>query len=146
VLDFKHKIVYTNSIRSKMKKTVIKKANAVDRKTKFYTFSQNNSGGSFDYDEKRGIGEVVIVESTSYQEANGIAERIGLYFDGVDGGQDCECCGDRWTSVWDESYGADVPSYYSTPLSKLEDSWFDKRIFVHNLDGSIVKYEIKKKR
>ena len=49
--------------------------------TKFYTFSQNNSGGSFVTDSIRGIGEYVIIEALNSNDANDRAERIGLYFE-----------------------------------------------------------------
>jgi hypothetical protein len=36
-----------------------------------------------------------MAESTS--EANTLAEKFArVYFDGVDSGDDCPCCGDRW--------------------------------------------------
>ena len=63
-------------------------------KMKFYEFSQNNSGGYFDVDEK--ICHRLFIEAESEGEAIKKAEIIGVYFDGVDNGMDCECCGDRW--------------------------------------------------
>lgn len=75
----------------------------------FYTFRQNNSGGSFDRDDYVDI--YVIIEASSADKANSIAQSIGIYFDGVDKGQDCECCGDRWYSV-SENDGTDIPEIY----------------------------------
>jgi len=63
---------------------------------RFFEFSQNNSGGRFEIDEAKGIGSSVYIEARTANEANEKAERIGIYFDGVDEGRDCECCGDRW--------------------------------------------------
>ena len=82
---------------------------------KFYRFHQNNSGGYFD-------GPVnVIVEARSGSEANQIAQdRAGIYFDGVEKGFDCECCGDRWYPCWDEEKGDDVPSEYGVPLDESD--------------------------
>lgn len=104
--------------------------------TKFYHFSQNNSGGSFDFDEVAGITHNVIVEATDYQHANMLAERIGLYFDGEG---DCPCCGDRWYSQWDGKDGADVPSIYGEPVESQVSSiaWMPagKETVVHYLDG-----------
>lgn len=57
----------------------------------FYTFNQNNSGGYF-----KPPAQYVIVEASSAKEANQIAEDNGLYFNGVENGIDCHCCGDRW--------------------------------------------------
>lgn len=62
----------------------------------FYTFNQNNSGGGFDFDAKRGISRYVIISADSTEDAIKRAEKIGLYFNGVESGDDCECCGDRW--------------------------------------------------
>ena len=31
-----------------------------------------------------------------------LAEDIGLYFDGVEQGMDCSCCGDRWYRAWED--------------------------------------------
>lgn len=74
----------------------------------YFHFCQNNSGGSFDVDER--VAEHVIIEANSADHANEIAEGIGIYFNGVDDGQDCECCGDRWYSVWGKGY--DEPLIY----------------------------------
>jgi hypothetical protein len=104
--------------------------------TKFYHFSQNNSGGSFTFDEAAGITHNVIVEATDYQHANMLAERIGLYFDG-DG--DCPCCGDRWYSQSSYSDGYDVPSIYGEPVSTGVNTvaWMPlgKETVVHYLGG-----------
>lgn len=62
--------------------------------TKFYEFSQNNSGGSFDVDSK--LCHRLFIEATSVDEAVSKAENLGCYWNGVDNGMDCECCGDRW--------------------------------------------------
>jgi hypothetical protein len=76
----------------------------------FFSFNQNNSGGSF-------IGpHVVIVEAETADEANEIAvAKAGVYFDGAG---DCECCGRRWSETWDD--GADVPSNYGDPVEASE--------------------------
>jgi len=74
----------------------------------FFTYNQNNSGGGFAYDEKRGISHYVIIEADDAVEANDKAEGIGLYFDG-DG--DCPCCGDRWCAS-DKTDGTEFPSVY----------------------------------
>lgn len=63
----------------------------------FYEFSQNNSGGRFYYDKD--LGENVIVEAASAQEANAKAESLGIYFDGSG---DCPCCGRRWYEKWND--------------------------------------------
>lgn len=79
--------------------------------TKFYTFRQNNSGGSFDHFPEDGIGVAVIVEAQNFSQALDRAERIGLYFNGCDTGRDCSCCGDRWSEPWSED-GTERPEIY----------------------------------
>ena len=66
--------------------------------TKFYIFDQNNSGGYWD----KVLGYVVIIEAETPEKANEKAEEIGIYFDGVETGEDCPCCGDRWCRVEDD--------------------------------------------
>jgi hypothetical protein len=62
----------------------------------WWRYGQNNSGGVFD---KEG-GDSTYIRATSASQANDIAENNGIYFDGVDDGVDCPCCGDRWSSAW----------------------------------------------
>jgi hypothetical protein len=76
----------------------------------FYTFGQNNSGGKFHIDEQ--VAHYVIIEANSAKEANQIAESMSIYFDGVQDGRDCDCCGDRWYPQWDER-GDDEPLIYN---------------------------------
>lgn len=64
--------------------------------TSFYEFRQNNSGGGFDVDNK--LCERMFIEAGSYEQAEEIAESFGVYYDGVEKGIDCDCCGDRWRS------------------------------------------------
>jgi len=57
-----------------------------------FVYRQNNSEGRF-------VGpETVEVIADTPEQANELAIVQGVYFDGVDKGLDCECCGDRWTS------------------------------------------------
>ena len=69
----------------------------------FYTYIQNNSGGSFKITKK--IKHYVIIEADSAKEADEKAESIGLYFDGVKKGIDCPCCGDRWHEAYSLGVG-----------------------------------------
>ena len=82
--------------------------------TKFYTFRQNNSGGSFDHEPTDGIGLAVFVEANDLAHAIQRAERIGLYFNGCDTGRDCSCCGDRWSEPWTDA-GTEQPTLYGQP-------------------------------
>ena len=63
-------------------------------KTKFYELSQNNTGGSFDTDDK--LCHRLFIEADSEEEAMDKAEDLGCYWNGVEEGSDCPCCGDRW--------------------------------------------------
>ena len=104
----------------------------------FYTFNQNNSGGSFDVDPADGISHFVIIEANSADAANDKAKRIGLYFNGVDDGRDCECCGDRWCSAWRDD-GTENPDVYGKHPSDHRDIFVTDKphTFVHYADGRI---------
>ena len=106
--------------------------------TKFYTYSQNNSGGSFTISEERGICEYVIIEAANANQANARAEEIGLYFYGCEDGYDCPCCGNRWHPAF-ESDGSGVPTIYSNPVENVQKDIFINRCFIHYLDGTIKK-------
>jgi hypothetical protein len=60
----------------------------------FFEFRQNNSGGEFDVDENLCLS--IYIEAEKAEEAKEKALDLGVYFDGVENGVDCECCGDRW--------------------------------------------------
>lgn len=114
----------------------------------FFHFRQNNSGGSFAFDEKAGISVNVIVEANSVEEANNKAEEIGLYFDGCDNGQDCSCCGDRWYRQYEGDEGNKRPSIYGQAIRKNQKfkkegvfsfKWIDgPEAFIHYKDGRIL--------
>ncbi len=86
------------------------KNNMKDLKKFYYT--QNNSGGAYDYPEWSGpedLGGVfaaydwqdqqvdVWVMAESTDKADELVQKYaGVYFDGIESGMDCECCGDRW--------------------------------------------------
>lgn len=58
---------------------------------KWWRYYQNNSGGNW-------IGpQLVYIEAASLNAANEAAQSLaGVYFNGCDSGEDCDCCGDRW--------------------------------------------------
>lgn len=72
---------------------------------KWFEFNQNNSGGSFDKE----MGYTLWVQAHSPSEADAIAESNGVYFNGCAIGRDCDCCGDRWSSLWSDDKGEDFP-------------------------------------
>lgn len=108
----------------------------------FYLFNQVNSGGFFVVDEK--VTQNVIIEATSADDANIRAETIGIYFDGVNQGEDCECCGDRWGKVSDDD-GTDEPLLYDKPPEE-HFPWFLKEgvpyCRVYFLNGNVKEYVV----
>lgn len=109
----------------------------------YFNFSQNITGGSFHFSESGGITVHVVVEAKDSESANATAMSKGVYFDGVDSGKDCGCCGDRWDRA--ELGGWEQPSVYGRPLGRKDDSnrpsvfWanLDRQIAVHHADGRI---------
>lgn len=63
----------------------------------FFRFNQNNSGGKFKSDDV--LCEDMFIEADTPEEANRLFLDWGGYFDGVQAGIDCGCCGDRWYAV-----------------------------------------------
>lgn len=112
---------------------------------KFFTISQNNSYGQFDYFPERGIGHFVTVQAASAKEAE---ERFEEVLDYPHSAGYCPCCGERW-SVWlSEEDGTDVPSVYGEPVrlgEVLSRPYFEFKAgepegFVHYLSGRIEGY------
>lgn len=108
----------------------------------FFTFYQNNSGGSFTIDEAKGIGKEVIIEALNSEDANALAVARGLYFNGVGCEIDCGCCGDRWSECHGD--GSPFPKIfeqnvtdgvYPSPFRP----WDEAVSFVHYLDGRVVR-------
>ncbi len=82
----------------------------------YYTYTQNNSGGTFQDDNK--VGMYVIVEADSSDQADKFAEgKADIYFDGCDSGMDCSCCGDRWSQQWNDE-GSAAPSIDGQPIQE----------------------------
>ena len=86
----------------------------------------NNSGGNFIVDND--VDAYVIVHAHNADEANQLAQRIGIYFNGVDDGIDCECCGNRWSSIWADE-GTDVPMVYSDLVPWSPDAVMTVEVF-----------------
>lgn len=82
----------------------------------YFTYDQNNSGGTFDHDADAGIGYNVVVEAGDWEEADRRAQAIGLYFNGCDYGMDCPCCGDRWYSARGDKPDPE-PMAYGKPIT-----------------------------
>ena len=69
---------------------------------KWYQLDQNNSGGFFDADDA--VCHRLFIEAKDDETAEKIAEDIGFYWDGVENGIDCRCCGDRWSGVMEVEF------------------------------------------
>ena len=117
----------------------------------FYTFYQNNSGGSFIISPKDHISVYVVIEANDVDHANQLAEDKGLYFDGCATGNDCDCCGDRWSRTWKDE-GKQVPELYGDPIIDgviPKDTMFGMKWarmgtpegYIHYLDGTISSFD-----
>jgi hypothetical protein len=102
--------------------------------TRFYTYSQNNTGGSLESDSTNGISHYVIIEAVSAELANAVAKNIGIYFDGCANGVDCDCCGDRWYKV-DELDGKEQPTIYGDTDFVFESE--NVNGYIHYADGRV---------
>jgi len=106
----------------------------------FFTFSQNNPGGSFWLDHKLGIGGYVIVEAPDEEAAMDYCRnRLDMLFYG----NECECCGSRWGGPCDE--GAE-PVIYGEPITDWvpsdikADPEYGYSGYVHYADGRVVPF------
>lgn len=92
--------------------------------TKFFHFSQNNSGGRFDVDDVVDEGGVVF-EAKDVKEANKRARKAGVFKRWF-----CECCGPRFTEAWESEKGFDSAE------EAVASHWSDSPMVVHFKDGS----------
>ena len=109
--------------------------------TKFYHFNQNNSGGVFVRDEH--VCHHVIIEANDHVEANSKAVGIGIYFNGCETGDDCGCCGDRWSSQWGGD-GERSPHIYGKPIEETNDMFTpvgEVYARVYYRDGEVREYK-----
>lgn len=97
----------------------------------WYEFTQNNSGGYFDVDDK--VCHRLFIEAESFDDAVEKAENLGCYWDGVSNLIDCPCCGDRWSKRYDKP--VDIEKYntkgytaivYDNIYDNTKDEW-DRR-------------------
>lgn len=102
----------------------------------FYTFVQNNSGASKGKTDL--LDQYVIVEARTAVQANEIAQKLGIYFDGVRAGLDCRCCGDRWDAAI-EDHGTGRPSIWADPITDEELRDKNGGIIIHYADGTILR-------
>lgn len=108
----------------------------------FYHYPQNNSFGIFDRYPDKGIGPDIIIEAYSAESANKRAKKIGIYFNGVEKGVDCPCCGDRWYEV-DEDDRTIKPTINGKALTDIESGYSREEVYIHYIDGRIECYKFK---
>lgn len=112
----------------------------------FWHVSQNNSGGSFDFNEEYGITHHLVIEAPNVNAANAIYNYLINSY--PNRGGDCPCCGDRWG---DELYGdgKETPMVYGQPVQEYK-TWIkflkEKEICVHYLDGRKEWFDAEKRK
>lgn len=101
-------------------------------KTLFYHFSQNNSGGYFITDTNNGVGEHMIIEARSPEDAwdrlREIGDKVGGFWNY------CDCCGERWHDYSEE--GTEIPTIYGEPANEHKTYRKDGKKYIHYLDNS----------
>ena len=101
----------------------------------FYHFRQNNSGGYFVIGEN--VNVHVFVEASTPRLANERAEQVGIYFDGVSAGVDCECCGNRWYRIYEGEnceQGEQTLCIYGEPIEVVSDE-----TIIYMADGRVLR-------
>lgn len=93
---------------------------------KFYQFGQNNSGGSFETDSN--LCHRLFIEASSEEEAIIKAESLGCYFNGVDLGSDCPCCGDRWNSPTELIFPYQFGSFSISDAEKIAEKYRGEKV------------------
>lgn len=102
--------------------------------TKFFTVSQNNSGGYFI--ENEDVGHYVIIEAENAKQAEEkLAEITEEYL------EYCECCGERWFTWWDDEDGKGEPMIYTETVAEYRDMCGGNAI-VYYYDGTKRKFEL----
>lgn len=109
---------------------------------KWWHYRQNNSGGHFTYNPREGVSVNVYIQAKDCIEADFRAGLIGIYFNGVQHGKDCECCGDRWFAQADwgtpvEDSEIPAPDILWEKNASRFIKWIDNgyETFVHSHDG-----------
>lgn len=93
--------------------------------TKWYEFNQSNPGGWFDPNMPLNI----VIEAPDPDTANAKAVELGVYFDGVQSGTDCSCCGNRWRRV-SEYDGSDTLAEATEYLSDYGEGRAAPNLFI----------------
>lgn len=90
----------------------------------FGIFYQNNSGGYFHNNLNE--GPIVVIEGRDLNDIEHRAEDL------LDNSDSCKCCGDRWSSYFDE-VEVDWKKH-------VRFGFFNDKIVFHAMDGTIIHY------
>ena len=91
---------------------------------KFFQYDQNNSGGSFITNDK--VCHRLFIEAPDEEAAERIALSLGVYFNGVERGIDCSCCGDRWSNWSDEIKEYHYEAYNASTIEEYAQAVADR--------------------
>lgn len=98
--------------------------------TKFFTFSQNNSGGYFIINDD--VASYLIIEAQNAQEAIDKMEDITLNYS-----EYCPCCGERWSTWIDDDDGTEEPMIYDCKVKeKSPNRIFSSSTIIYYYDGT----------
>lgn len=108
---------------------------------KFFNFSQNHSGDYFVRNEEHGVGEEIIIEANTWDEAweklSGFQNKVEGFF------EYCSCCGERWSDWGGDDDGKTEPMIYDTPVGSYKKQMFRKKVFIHYDNGTFKKVDFK---
>lgn len=100
---------------------------------KWFTFSQNNSGGYFIVNNL--VDQYVIIQAPGASEAVKKADKIFEDYSDF-----CDCCGERWcTEFVNDSDGENIAMIYDKPVTHVRAGTFRKSAILHLWDGRVVK-------
>lgn len=98
--------------------------------TKFFTFSQNNSGGYFIINDD--VASYLIIEAQTADEAVNKMNDIT-----ADYSEYCSCCGKRWSDWMYDDDGTDEPMVYDTKVKeKSPGRIFGGSTIIYYYDGT----------
>lgn len=96
--------------------------------TKFLTYRQNNSGGYYKIDNN--VKHYVIIEGYNLGQIDAFANKILENYR-----SHCSCCGERWSSYFDETNLTDDPMIYGESVYDYKSFWTEQAI-IYYLDGT----------
>jgi hypothetical protein len=98
-------------------------------KLKWFTYNQNNSGGSFVVNKN--VAHFVLIQAKSAEYADAVGR---LFFDNSNS---CPCCGERWGGA-ECDQGSVKPKIYGTPVEKYKNTYLkDGQARLHYANGNI---------